>query len=121
MKRGGLIKFVVVMALVLVFVVGCSVLLRSGGSGGGGGSGEEAELTTMTFQQFNSVQNGVTEQELEDEFGEPVPRQTVLEAGVIADDPLTANCVYYKADPPTFGEWFEFCFDAGTLVNKNSL
>jgi hypothetical protein len=120
-KRGGLIKFVLVMGLVLVFVVGCSVLLRSGGSGGGGGGGEETELTTMTFQQFSSVQNGVTEQELEDEFGEPVPRQTVLEAGVIADDPLTANCLYYKADPPTFGEWFEFCFDAGMLANKNSL
>jgi hypothetical protein len=120
-KRGGLIKFLVVMGLVVVFVVGCSVLLRSGGSGGGGGTDEEAELSTMTFQQFNAVQLGVTQKDLEDEFGPVVPRQTVLEAGVISDDPLTQNCVYYKADPPTFGEWFEFCFEAGTLANKNSL
>ena len=120
MKRGGLIKFVIVMALVLVFVVGCSVLLRSGSSDGGG-TEEEAELTTMTFQQFNAVQNGITQKELEDEFGPVVPRETVVSAGVISDDPLTANCVYYKADPPTFGEWFEFCFEGGQLVNKNSL
>jgi hypothetical protein len=120
-KRGGLIKFLVVMGLVVVFVVGCSVLLRSGGSGGGGGTDEEAELSTMTFQQFNAVQNGITQKELEDEFGPVVPRETVVSAGVIADDPLTANCVYYKADPPTFGEWFEFCFEGGQLVNKNSL
>jgi hypothetical protein len=119
-KRGGLIKFLVVMGLVVVFIVGCSVLLRSGGSGGGG-TEEKAELTTMTFQQFNAVQLGVTQKELEDKFGPVVPRQTVLEAGVISDDPLTANCVYYKADPPTFGEWFEFCFEGGTLANKNSL
>ena len=121
MKRGGLIKFLVVMGLVLVFVVGCSVLLRSGGSGGGDGTDEDAELSTMTFQQFNAVQLGVTQKDLEDEFGPVVPRQTVLEAGVISDDPLTQNCVYYKADPPTFGEWFEFCFEGGTVANKNSL
>ena len=120
MKRGGLIKFVIVMGLVVVFVVGCSVLLRSGGSGGGS-TEAEAELTTMTFQQFNAVQNGITQDELESEFGPAVPRETVIAAGVIADDPLTANCVYYKANPPTFGEWFEFCFEGGTLVNKNSL
>ena len=120
MKRGGLIKFVIVMGLVVVFIVGCSVLLRSGGSEGGSTEGE-AELTTMTFQQFNGVQLGITQDELEKEFGTVVPRETVVSAGVIADDPLTANCVYYKADPPTFGEWFEFCFEGGQLVNKNSL
>ena len=120
MKRGGLIKFLIVMGLVVVFIVGCSVLLRSGGSGGGSTEGE-AELTTITFQQFNSVQLGITQDELEDEFGPVVPRETVVSAGVISDDPLTANCVYYKANPPTFGEWFEFCFEGGQLVNKNSL
>jgi hypothetical protein len=119
-KRGGLIKFLIVMALLVVFIVGCSVLLRSGGSEGGSTEGE-AELTTMTFAQFQSVQLGITQEELEDEFGTVVPRETVIEAGVIADDPLTANCVYYKANPPTFGEWFEFCFESGDLVNKNSL
>ena len=108
------------MVLLVAFIVGCSVLLRSGGDEEGG-PGEQTELTTMTFDQFQSIELGQTQDALEEEYGTPVPRQTVIEAGVIPDDPLTANCVYYKADPPTFGEWFEFCFDAGTLSNKNSL
>jgi len=46
---------------------------------------------------------------------------TISHVLTVEDDPLTANCVYYKADPPTFGAWFEFCFEGGQLVNKNSL
>jgi hypothetical protein len=120
-KRRGLIQFLIVMALLIVFIVGCSVLLRSGSDDEGGGGGEQAELTTMTFDQFQSIELGQTQDALEEQYGMPVPRETVIDAGVIPDDPLTANCVYYKADPPTFGEWFEFCFDGDTLSNKNSL
>lgn len=98
------------------------MLLRSSGSSGGGeGGGGEAELTTMTFQEFESVTTAATRESIEEEFGPSVPRETVIQAGVIPDDPANAGCIYYKADPPTFGEWFEFCFDAGRLSNKTSL
>ena len=62
-----------------------------------------------------------TQAQIREQFGEPTPREEVIAAGIIADDPSTENCLYYKADPPTFGEWFEFCFENDRLANKTSL
>lgn len=126
-RRREQIKFLVFLVIFILLVVGCSVLLRSGdgspagGAGGGTQAGEPAELTTMTFQEFDSITNNATRQEIEEEYGTPVPREQVIAVGVIPDDPSTENCIYYKADPPTFGEWFEFCFEGDQLANKTSL
>jgi hypothetical protein len=123
-KRREQIKFLIFVIIFVLGVVGCSVLLRSGDgspAGGGGTEAESAELTTMTFQQFDSITNDATRAEIEEEFGTPVPREQVIAVGVVPDDPSTENCIYYKADPPTFGEWFEFCFEGDQLANKTSL
>jgi len=45
----------------------------------------------------------------------------LIDEGLISDDETTRDCIYYKADPPTFGNWFEFCFENGKLVNSTSL
>ena len=125
-KRRGLINFLIVLVLLVVFMVGCSVLLRAGGDddgaavGNGGGTGGE-EAATMTFAQFESVQLDQTQEEIEQDFGPPTPREEVIAVGVIPDDATTQNCIYYRADPPTFGEWFEFCFENDRLRNKTSL
>jgi hypothetical protein len=125
-KRREQIKFLIFVVIFILGIVGCSVLLRSGDGGpaGGGGetqAGEGGELTTMTFQQFDSITNNATRQEIEEKYGTPVPREQVIAVGVVPDDPSTENCIYYKADPPTFGEWFEFCFEGDQLANKTSL
>lgn len=126
MKRRGLINFLIVMTVLVVFVVGCSVLLRSGGNDGDGaavdaGGGDGGGAATMTFAQFQSVELDQSQAQIEEEFGAPTPRQEVIDLGIIPDDETTQNCIYYKADPPTFGEWFEFCFENDKLRNKTSL
>jgi hypothetical protein len=122
-KRREQIKFLIFVVIFVLGVVGCAVLLRSGDGSpaGGGGGGTQTELTTMTFQQFDSITNDATRAEIEEKYGTPVPREQVIAVGVIPDDPSTENCIYYKADPPTFGEWFEFCFEGDQLANKTSL
>ena len=126
-KRRGLINFLIVMTLLVVFIVGCSVLLRSGGGeaitdeGTVAGGGNGAEAATMTFDQFESIQLETTRDQLTEEYGTPTPREELIAQGIISDDPTTQNCLYYKADPPTFGEWFEFCFEGDSLVTKTSL
>jgi hypothetical protein len=128
--KSGLRNFLIVAGLLLVFVVGCSVLLRSGGNGGetatelggGGGTGGGAgEAATMTFDQFQAIPLDSTEEQIVEEYGNPTPREEVVNLGIIPDDATTENCIYYKADPPTFGEWFEFCFEGELLRNKTSL
>jgi hypothetical protein len=127
-KRREQIKFLIFVLIFVLGVVGCSVLLRSGeGSpGGAGGEGQPtaetpSDLTTMTFQEFDSITNNATRADIEEKYGTPVPRQVVIDQGIIPDDASTEGCIYYKADPPTFGEWFEFCFEGEQLANKTSL
>lgn len=123
--KSGLRNFLIVAGLLVVFVVGCSVLLRSGGNdaaetGAGGGDGNGG-AATMTFDQFQKIPLDSTPTEITEEYGNPTPRQEVVNLGIIPDDETTANCIYYRADPPTFGEWFEFCFEGDRLRNKTSL
>lgn len=120
-KRRGLVKFLIVFGLLIAFIAGCSVLLRSGGPESETNGGGRGEAATMTFQQFESVNLDTTRDEIIAEFGQPTPREQVIEVGVIPDDPSNAGCIYYRADPPTFGEWFEFCFENDRLTNKTSL
>ena len=127
-KRREQIKFLIFVLIFVLGVVGCSVLLRSGeGSPAGGAGGEQTtpqtpdDLTTMTFQEFDSITNNATRADIEEKHGTPVPRQVVIDQGIIPDDASTEGCIYYKADPPTFGEWFEFCFEGEQLANKTSL
>jgi hypothetical protein len=127
--NSGLRNFLIVAGLLLVFVVGCSVLLRSGGNGGetatelggGGGTGAGGEAATMTFDQFQEIPLDSTPAQIQEEYGAPTPREEVVNLGIIPDDATTQDCIYYKADPPTFGEWFEFCFENDLLRNKTSL
>jgi hypothetical protein len=125
LKRRGLINFLIVLTLLVVFMVGCSVLLRSGGGDdvdvAGDGAGNGGDAATMTFAQFESVPLDQTPEQVEADFGPPTPRQEVIDLGIITDDETTRDCIYYKADPPTFGEWFEFCFENNRLRNKTSL
>jgi hypothetical protein len=122
-KRRGLINFLIVLTLLVFFVVGCSVLLRAGGDDGGDGAAGNGDggTATMTFAQFQSVSLDPPRDQIVERFGESTPRQEIIDQGLIPDDPTTEGCIYYKADPPTFGEWFEFCFEEDKLSNKTSL
>ena len=117
-KRREQIKFLIFVLIFILGVVGCSILLRSGEGSPAGGAGEGVptaqelgNLSTMTFQEFDAITNKATRPEIEEKYGTPVPRQVVIDQGIIPDDPSTEGCIYYKADPPTFGE----------LANKTSL
>jgi hypothetical protein len=128
----GLRNFLIVAIILVVFVAGCAVLLTRGGGGdggGGNGNGNGAQNgggnadQAITFEEFESVQLGATRDQVEERFGEALPRQQLVDEGILFDDPsaMGEDCLYYQSETPEFGEYYEFCFEGDELTIKNSL
>jgi len=122
----GLRNFLIVAIILVVFVAGCAVLLTRGGGGGGEGTQNGGGPTgdqAITFEEFESVQLGASREQVEERFGEPLPRQQLVDAGILFDDPgaTEEDCMYYESETPEFGEYYEFCFEGDELTIKNSL
>jgi hypothetical protein len=112
MSTGALIALIVggVLAMV-VFLGGCAALIVVGVNE----AEDEIDETSITRQQFGSIQLGSTRAAVEDELGRPWDREQY-------DRPAgPLSCLYYndvKASVFDDRSEYEFCFLDGLLVSK---
>jgi hypothetical protein len=110
----------------LAVLLGGALLI--GGCVGIIGSGvEEAQREHnkkgITQSEFDSIQQGTTQQDVERQLGHPKDsREFEQNIPELQDQPLRSSCIYYpEKNRPLFkGQSFQFCFDERKLTSKNA-
>lgn len=84
---------------------------------------EEQDKLGITQAEFDSIEQGMTQNEVEQQLGPPEDSQE-FEQNIpeLQDHPFRSSCIYYpEKDQPLFeGQSFQFCFDEGKLTSKNA-
>jgi hypothetical protein len=116
-RRGGTFLKVVLGVVLggLILIGGCIALV------GAGLSSEETD--GITRSQFDSIEQGTEQSEIEDKHGEPEDAQEFeSEIPELQDQPSRSSCIYYpeKGKPILEGQSFQLCFDDGKLTSKNA-
>lgn len=115
-KRGTPTAVKVALGIVLGFgtlIVGCAVLI---GIGANEVQKEEQEHA-ISRSEFESISNGTSQSEVEDQLGDPADAQDFAVRGL-----PDSSCIYYheEDDDLAEGAFFQFCFDGGKLTSKNA-
>ena len=116
-RRGGTFLKVVLGVVIggMVLIGGCVAII------GAGLSSEEED--GITASEFQSISQGTTQDEIEEQFGEPTDSQE-FESQIpdLQDTPSQSSCIYYpeKGKPILEGQSFQLCFDDGKLTSKNA-
>lgn len=84
---------------------------------------KEQDKKGITQAEFDSIEQGTSQQQVEQQLGPPEDSQE-FEQNIpeLQDQPFTSSCIYYpEKDQPLFeGQSFQFCFDEGRLTSKNA-
>ena len=75
------------------------------------------------MSEFDSVQQGMTQQEVEHLLGPPDnSQQFEQQIPQLQNQPLKSSCIYYpeSGKPLLEGHSFQFCFDQNKLTSKNA-
>jgi hypothetical protein len=122
-KRGGGSTILKVMLGVVlgacVLIVGCVALLGAGLNE----ADEEQKKKGITLQQFRSIDQGSSQEQVEAELGPPDDAQEFeQEIPELDTGNQKSSCIYYPEKGKGIGEGrsFQLCFDNGELTSKNS-
>lgn len=96
---------------VVVLIVGCSALLGSAADQ----VEEEQQEHAISGADYDSVQNGAAQADVEAALGPPESDQDFQYQGIPG-----STCIYYNEEgaPLLEGNYFQFCFDGGRLTSK---
>jgi hypothetical protein len=96
----------------LVLIVGCAVLITAGSEG-----------SEISQEDYESIQNGMSRAEVEDQLGEePVNVQDMeIEAPNLTGgtETLSHDCIYFNKEGDVVGI-YQFCFENDRLTSKAS-
>jgi adenine-specific DNA methylase len=84
---------------------------------------KEVNKQGITQAEFDSIEQGTTQQEVERQLGTPEDSQEFeQEIPAFQNQPSRSSCIYYpEKDQPLFeGQSFQFCFDEERLTSKNA-
>lgn len=101
-----------------LLIVGCVALVASGVDE----ANEEQKKQGITLEQFRSVRQGTTQDEIEADFGKPEDAQEFENEGIDTTEPERSSCIYYPEKGKGIGEGrsFQLCFTEGKLDSKNA-
>ena len=124
-KRGGgffrncLIATLAVLLGGALLIGGCVLLI----AGGVDEAQKEQDKKGITMAEFDSIDQGMTQQAVEQQLGPPDDSQQFEQnIPAIRDQPYKSSCIYYpeKGKQLFEGHSFQFCFDNEKLTSKNA-
>jgi hypothetical protein len=120
-KKGGTVWKVMLGVFLggCLLIGGCVALLASSVEE----ADEEQKKKGITLQQFRSVEQGATQEEVEAELGKPEDAQEFeQEIPELQTGTQRSSCIYYPEKGKGIGEGrsFQLCFDNGKLTSKNA-
>jgi hypothetical protein len=120
-RAGRIALFIVlgILGLGVLGVVGCVALIGAGVDE----AAEELEARGITRAEFDSIEQGMTQEEVESQLGPPEDSQEFeQQIPELQDQPSKSSCIYYpESGKPLFeGDSFQLCFDEGKLTSKNA-
>lgn len=107
LSKGATVGIVVAAILAAVVLLGgCAAAIVAGIN--------DLEESTITREEFDAVNLGVTRDDLEDDLGEP------YEVGELDEGPTHVTCLYYNEEGESGIDdpYLQFCFVAGVLDSK---
>jgi hypothetical protein len=114
-RRSGFKIFLIVASAIIVaivvLVVGCAALIGAGVDS----AVEESNEHAITKAQYDSIENGMSRSEVEDELGPPGDAQDFDLEGL-----PDSSCIYYNETDELLGNYFQFCFDDDELTSKSA-
>ena len=120
-KKGGAFKTfaIVAGAIILTFVVaivGCAALIGAGVDE----AEDDAQEHAITRAEFNSVDQGTSQAQIEERLGEPDDSQEF--ENKFGGQVQGSSCIYYNEEGKELfeGASFQFCFTEGKLDSKNA-
>lgn len=84
---------------------------------------EEQDRVGITLSEFRSIEQGTSQDEVEELLGQPEDAQEFeQEIPELQSGPSRSSCIYYpeRGKPLFEGRSFQFCFDEGRLTSKNA-
>jgi hypothetical protein len=117
--RGRLLVTLGVLLGGTLLVGGCVAIIGIGADE----AQKERNRKGINQSEFDSIQQGMSQQEVEQRLGPPKDSQE-FEQNIpeLQDQPFRSSCIYYpeKNQPLFEGQSFQFCFDEGKLTSKNA-
>lgn len=99
----------------LVFIVGCALLIGSAAED----VSDEAQEHAITRAEFDAVQQGTSQADVEKKLGDPDDSQEFEQR--FGGQTQGSSCIYYneKGKELFEGDSYQFCFTNGKLDSKN--
>lgn len=100
----------------LLLIGGCVAVIGAGVDE----AEDEAQETAISQAEFDSIQQGTTQAQVEKELGEPSDSQEFEQR--FGGKTSGSSCIYYNEEGQELfeGRSYQFCFDGGKLTSKNA-
>lgn len=120
-KRSGLKVLAGIVAGGLVLIAGCAGCVALIGSGVDEAE-DEAQEHAISKAEFDSIEIGTTQAQVEKRLGVPEDSQEFEQKGFGNNAPQGSSCIYYNETGKDLfeGESFQFCFTEEKLDSKNA-
>ena len=115
------VVLIVLGVLALLGIGGCVACVAIVGTGVNEASkeiDEELNKSSITKDQFNSIELGTSQSAVIEELGPPADKQTFENEGVLDKEPQGSSCIYYN-EADDFASSYQFCFTESKLDSKN--
>ena len=120
-KRGGTFMKVLLGVFLggLLLIGGCVALFGAAVDE----ADKEQQEKGITRAQFDSIEQGTSQEDVEAELGQPEDSQEFeQQIPELQEEASKSSCIYYpeKGKPLFEGDSFQLCFDDGKLTSKNA-